>query len=606
MQPAHPGIRPVAAVLPLLAAIALFTVSTSAFGKCGLQKFAEFSVTMRDMRPLISAKFNGADATLAVDSGAFFSMITAGTASQFGLKLGPVPSGLRVTGVGGSEAQVSVTTVDELTIAGQSLRHVQFLVGGSEPEAGSVGFLGQNILGIADAEYDLANGVIRLMRPTDCRKEAMAYWAKDGEAVGIVDIESKRESGFHTVGTASVNGSKIQVVFDTGASLSLLTLRAARRAGIKLDDPGVIPAGFGYGVGKTFHQTWIAPVKSFALGGEEVHNTQLRIGDVPSFNDADMLLGPDFFLSHRIYVSNEQHKLYFTYNGGPVFNLKTVTQDTDARAAAAPAGEPAPTAADTPPAPGDAAEQSRLGMALAARHDYAHALEDLNRACTLAPTEPEYFYQRAFIHMERKESEASLADLDTTLRLKPDHLLALMARAQLRLGKGDQEGARADLDAAALAAPKPSEHRYELAQLYARVRQLPEAIAQYDLWIAAHAEDAKIGAARNARCEEKVLLNEDLDNALSDCNAAVRSSPQSAPFLGNRGLARLRRGEYKKAVDDFDDALKLNPKLAWFLYGRGIAEIRLGKSAAGQADIEAAKAIRPEIAEDTAAYGIVP
>ncbi len=68
----------------------------------------------------------------------------------------------------------------------------------------------------------------------------------------------------------------------------------------------------------------------------------------------------------------------------------------------------------------------------------------------------------------------------------------------------------------------------------------------------------------------------------------------------------MRRGEYKKAVDDFDDALKLNPKLDWFLYGRGIAEIRLGKSAAGQADIEAAKAIRPAIAEDAAAYGILP
>jgi hypothetical protein len=33
-----------------------------------------------------------------------------------------------------------------------------------------------------------------------------------------------------------------------------------------------------------------------------------------------MLLGADFFVSHRIYVSNAQHKMYFTYNGGPVFS----------------------------------------------------------------------------------------------------------------------------------------------------------------------------------------------------------------------------------------------------------------------------------------------
>jgi tetratricopeptide (TPR) repeat protein/predicted aspartyl protease len=612
-----------------LAALALFIVSSSAAGNCELRKFAEFPLTMRDMRPLIPVKFNGRDASLAVDSGAFFSMITAGTAAEFGLKLGPAPFGLRVTGVGGSQAEVAVTTVDELLIAGQSLRHIQFLVGGSEPEAGSVGLLGQNILGIADAEYDLANGVIRLMEPKGCGKGSLAYWAKAGEAIGVVDIESKRESGFHTIGTASVNGTKIQVVFDTGAGLSLLTLRAAKRAGIKLDDPGVISGGLGYGIGKTFHETWIAPVKSFSLGGEEVQNTKLRIGDVPSFNEADMLLGPDFFLSHRIYVSNEQHKLYFTYNGGPVFNLKTVARDGDARAAPAPAADAAPaatpsaagtptaassdatdgdarTAAGSPTAAAAAAEQSRLGMALASRHDYEHALEDLDRACALAPAEPEYLYQRAFIHMQRGEGEASVADLDATLRLKPDHLLALMARAEMRLGRGDQNGARTDLDAASLIAPKPSEQRYKLAALYTRARLLPEAIAQYDLWIAAHPEDAKLGMARNARCEDKVLLNQDLDNALSDCNAAVRSNSKSAAFLGNRGLARLRRGEYKKAVDDFDDALKISPKVPWFLYGRGIAELRLGKTAEGQADIESAKAIRPAIADDTAAYGIVP
>ena len=36
-----------------------------------------------------------------------------------------------------------------------------------------------------------------------------------------------------------------------------------------------------------------------------------------------MLIGADFFLSHHVYVANSQRKLYFTYNGGPVFNLTT-------------------------------------------------------------------------------------------------------------------------------------------------------------------------------------------------------------------------------------------------------------------------------------------
>jgi hypothetical protein len=46
-----------------------------------------------------------------------------------------------------------------------------------------------------------------------------------------------------------------------------------------------------------------------------------------------MLLGADFFLSHRILISDSQKKVYFTYNGGPVFNVgKPVTaSDTPAK-----------------------------------------------------------------------------------------------------------------------------------------------------------------------------------------------------------------------------------------------------------------------------------
>ena len=51
-----------------------------------------------------------------------------------------------------------------------------------------------------------------------------------------------------------------------------------------------------------------------------------------------MLIGADFFLSHRVYVANSQRKLYFTYNGGPVFNLTAGPAMADnSRAPAGPA-----------------------------------------------------------------------------------------------------------------------------------------------------------------------------------------------------------------------------------------------------------------------------
>jgi hypothetical protein len=73
------------------------------------------------------------------------------------------------------------------------------------------------------------------------------------------------------------------------------------------------------------YSTWlprIAPFQSFRIGGEEIRNTRLRIGDT-GLDDVDMLLGADFFLSHRIYVANSQNKVYFTYKGGPVLDLSS-------------------------------------------------------------------------------------------------------------------------------------------------------------------------------------------------------------------------------------------------------------------------------------------
>jgi hypothetical protein len=35
-----------------------------------------------------------------------------------------------------------------------------------------------------------------------------------------------------------------------------------------------------------------------------------------------MLVGCDFFLAHRILVLSKQHKLVFTYNGGPIFSAR--------------------------------------------------------------------------------------------------------------------------------------------------------------------------------------------------------------------------------------------------------------------------------------------
>ena len=326
-----------AARMLLLAFTAFAAPAVVSAGSCKLGKIIELPVTMSGMRPVTTVQINDSSAALLVDSGAEFSMMSAPSAASLHLSAYPVTSWLEMRGVAGG-AKVNLAKVRSLMVGGQSLHDVEFLVGGSDIGGGVAGLLGQNVLHIADVEYDLADAKISLMQSSDCGDTALAYWAAGTSTpysvMNILGSEDNRQTPgtrlgqakqpyLHTVGSAALNGAPVRVVFDSGAPYSILTLSAAARAGIKPEDSGVVRAGSVHGIGGGMVQTYLAPFSSFKIGDEEIRNTRLRFGDIDlSPLHADMLLGADFFLSHRIYVANAQRKLFFTYNGGPVFNLR--------------------------------------------------------------------------------------------------------------------------------------------------------------------------------------------------------------------------------------------------------------------------------------------
>jgi tetratricopeptide (TPR) repeat protein/predicted aspartyl protease len=578
-----------------LAILGLSISPARAFADCKIAELAELPVTMSGLKPLISAKINGQDARFIADSGAFYSMMTEASAAEFNLKLRPAPFGLYIKGVGGN-VDPSLVTVKVFTLDGIPVHNVEFLVGGSTVGAlENVGVLGQNFFRIGDVEYDLGNGIIRMMRAEGCSHALLAYWVKPSEHYSIMDIEWATPKSPHTSGTVMINGAKVRVIFDTGADTSVLSLKAAERAGVKPDSEGVVEAGYSSGIGRSRVKTYIGRFSSFKIGEEEIRNTRLRFGDI-NLGYTDMLLGADFFLSHRIYVASSQHKLYFTYNGGPVFNLTTSS------------GKPADLEKGDDPA--DAAEYSRRGAAFAGRRDFEHAVADLTRACELDPTDPEYFYQRGIVYRDEKQTDLAAADFDRALELKADHLAALEARARLRLGRRDTVGARADLDSADRAAPKEADVRLFLAHAYRGADLLPASIAQYDLWISAHAADSRMAEALDGRCWARALQGQDLAKALSDCDSAlkrsVKASPLSASVLNGRALVRLRLGDYDKSIADYEAALQIQPKDAWSFYGRGIDKLRKGKTPEGEADIAQAVKLWPKIADDFTRRGITP
>ncbi len=588
-----------------LAALALFAGPGRAEAAgCTLQKIADLPVTMMGLNPTVTTQINGQDARLFIDTGASFSMLSPASAAKFGLKLGALDPRIDVRGATG-EVNAHITTVQTLTFIGVPFHEVEFLVG--EHALGPAdGLIGQNVLGGPDVEYDFANGVARLFRPKDCGSASLAYWASSGVAeLSILPMDTQ---GRRILGTATLNGVRIQVLFDSGAARSVLTVAGARRAGVKIDGPDVIQIGGGSSVGARVVRSWIAPFQSFEIGGEQVKATRIRISDL-DMHDVDMLLGADFFLSHHIYVARSQSRLYFTYNGGPVFNL-----EQGARPPQAPPPSPAPQIAAAPPTaspaqgesaetPKDAAGFARRAAVEMARHAYDAAIADDSQAIALDPADATHFYDRGLARLLDHQPVVAMADLDQALKLKPDYAAALVVRGQLKLARKDAAGASADFDAALRADPNAGA---AIAQTYLGAGKFAEADRVATAYIDAHPHNEDLALALGIRCRARAFSGEGLDQALKDCNDAIRYRPGVPEAYASRGLVLLRLGKTEAAIGDFNEAIRILPQAPWALYGRGLAEARKGLKAQSDADLAAATAVAPHIGDDAKKAGLTP
>jgi tetratricopeptide (TPR) repeat protein/predicted aspartyl protease len=555
--------------IPLVLAISASTAGAAQ--QCRLAQFPPIPVTMLDWRPTIAAELNGHQTRLLVDTGAFFDALSPAEVAEFKLPLSSAPYGMRILG-GLGNLVPKVATVKTLQVGPLSFpSNTIFLVGANDIGNGIAGVLGENVYRFLDVEFDFGNGVMRFFRSTDCGGQLLAYWTTaTGQSVSIIHLEPRTDYRPHLLGTVRVNGYRINAIFDTGAPSSVLSLSAAKVVGVAPGSAGVAAVGTSGGL-------WSAPVGEIQLGDNEtIEHTRILVEDSDfAFGPgAWMFIGADFFLSHRVYLASSQSKLYFTYNGGPVFDLdptraaqnqsRAVGNAPQAHAASQapssiPSAKPSP---DVPVAtPPDAAGLTRRGLAYADRLQFQQAIADLTQACRLAPHDADCRYERGVVYWRDGQTDLALQDFDAAIKLNPDSYGARLWRAEASLGwqpgrkpepdtdeapriewssidrpaskqmrqltKGGAkpdpkigEEARADLDAVDRLAPPEADLRLTLGRIYEDVGRYAQAIHQYDLWIASHPQDDRLAVALTWRCGSRAQSNTNLGQALEDCNRA--------------------------------------------------------------------------------------
>ncbi|MEE3623130.1 retroviral-like aspartic protease family protein [Nitrospirillum sp. BR 11752] len=311
--------------------------------KCQLLSVGTLDLVMDGNAPLVPVEVNAQKVYLLMDTGAAMGMLTTPAAARLNLTHHWVPN-LYVDGVGG-RVSVDVARIKDFSLGLWTTHNLDFPVAGNHDigPPNVVGLLGESFLSRFDLDLDIAHSRVKLFKPKDCDDVVLAYW---GGAYNEADIGRSSETNPKIWLTVKVNGTELRAALDTGAYTSVMTERAAEKAGVTKDSPGVTRSGTSHGIGNDAVDDYIGVFDSFELGDEQIRHVRLRFGELFSHGGREipeMLLGLDFLRAHRMFVAHSQRKVYFSYVGGPIFQ---VTGPRLRRVAP----QPAPLADDASPA----------------------------------------------------------------------------------------------------------------------------------------------------------------------------------------------------------------------------------------------------------------
>ena len=325
----------------LLAPLACVAFTTVARAECKILQVAEFAVSDRGNRPLLDGMINGQPIKVLVDTGATTSVMWEDQARELGLSLVPNPYA-HTYGATGKD-RVLQTSIKHLRIGSLAINDQDIaVIGSSGDHRGSEAalILGENFLANFTTEFDLAHGVMRLLRPQGCQPEQMVYWNKP---YSLAELEPTNINDPSIELMVNLNGKQVRALLDSGASTSIISTSAARRVGVKVQTD----AGTSFGIAGKPIATSLGVFDDIQVGDETVRNVTLRIADLferdkevqtgavvaaPVGDFPTMLLGGDFFQSHRVIVMLKERKLLFTYNGGPIFQVRASGDDTSENA----------------------------------------------------------------------------------------------------------------------------------------------------------------------------------------------------------------------------------------------------------------------------------
>ncbi len=270
---------------------------------CTLTRRASVPVSLPGI-PLVAAEINGRPATLILDTGAEYSVLTGAAARRLGVTTRY--DFARTMGGIGREMRTGDAKLDSFRLGGVLLRDPRILVGdvvlhigASDPD----GLLGASVLGDFDLDIDLPRRRLTLYDRVDCARLQPPWTGR------YATLEMTRSLSGHPFFPVTINGHTLSATLDTGAQRTVLAARAAPGAGVGADSQLATRELRTQGAAGEIVPASLHLVREFRVGGEPIR-TPILVAPAALPRDIDALLGLDFLMTHRVWLSYGSRRMF--------------------------------------------------------------------------------------------------------------------------------------------------------------------------------------------------------------------------------------------------------------------------------------------------------
>ncbi len=290
------------------ALLGLLASACAAPEHCVIAPVTEVTAAISRDFALVPARLNGQNVRLMLDTGAGITMVSHALADRLALMPEDRLFPNAIEGIGGVTLSRRMV-VDNFQVGGIDLGKQSVMVTapglfhGFDPPPD--GIIGGDFLSHFDADIDLPRRRIGFYRAAACRTPFAPPWP----GATIYRLPARITGGGQFLVTVTVDGVRLVALLDSGAEATAINRRAMAKLGLTPARLAGDPKREEIGIDMGRRAASLHHFATFKVGAETYRDPTIWVSDMPLLA-ADMLLGADFFQSHRVWLSFAQQTVF--------------------------------------------------------------------------------------------------------------------------------------------------------------------------------------------------------------------------------------------------------------------------------------------------------